>query len=93
MPARARSVGVNAVMSAKLIVPRLGTSAPARHFTSVLLPEPFGPIRPRNSLSPTVTAALSSAVSLPKSFEDDEPKVDLAPHQPFSELTRCTSAS
>ena len=48
MPARARSVGDNAVMSlpAKLTLPSVGVSAPAMHFISVLLPEPFGPIRP-----------------------------------------------
>jgi hypothetical protein len=48
IPARARSVGVNAVMSVlmKLTLPVVGTSAPATHFISVLLPEPFGPIRP-----------------------------------------------
>src|SRR5437588_7855143 len=70
MPARARSVGVNAVMSVlmKETLPCVGTSAPAIHFISVLLPEPFGPIRPWNSFSPTVSAAPSSAVSLPKIF-------------------------
>ena len=48
MPARARSVGVNAVISVlmKETLPSVGTSAPAMHFISVLLPEPFGPIRP-----------------------------------------------
>src|SRR5437588_7737951 len=70
MPARARSVGVNAVMSVlmKETLPCVGTSAPAIHFISVLLPEPFGPIRPWNSFSPTVSAAPSSAVSFPKIF-------------------------
>jgi hypothetical protein len=31
---------------ANQIVPSDGDSAPAMHFNSVLLPEPFGPIRP-----------------------------------------------
>ncbi len=48
MPARARSAGVACVISRppNATVPEVGVSAPATHFISVLLPEPFGPIRP-----------------------------------------------
>src|SRR5260370_16062530 len=70
MPARVRSEGDSAVMSwsARRTLPSVGCSAPATHFISVLLPEPFGPIRPWNSFSLTVSAAPSSAVSLPKTL-------------------------
>src|ERR1700730_14285877 len=68
MPARARSAGDAPVIShpAKLIVPLVGTSAPATHFINVLLPEPFGPIRPWNSFSAMVRLAPLSAVNFPK---------------------------
>jgi len=48
MPARARSAGVAGVMSRppKKTEPWVGISAPATHFIKVLLPDPFGPIRP-----------------------------------------------
>src|SRR6185312_7538396 len=67
-PARARSAGESPAMSrpAKRMVPAVGVSAPAMHFISVLLPEPFGPMRPWNSPSSTTSPASSSAVSLPK---------------------------
>ena len=47
-PRRERSAGVAVVMSApsKRIVPSLAKCAPASAFSSVLLPEPFGPISP-----------------------------------------------
>src|SRR6187455_1448924 len=67
MPARARSAGEAREMSAppNITVPDVGISAPATHFISVLLPEPFGPIRPWNSFSATVRSAPFRAVSLP----------------------------
>src|ERR1700730_6899239 len=70
MPARARSEGDRAVMSwsAQRTLPSVGCSAPATHFISVLLPEPVEPVRPWNSFSLTVSAAPSSAVSLPKTL-------------------------
>src|ERR1700693_133478 len=68
MPARARSEGDSAVMSwsAKRTLPSVGCSAPATHFISVLLPDPFRPIRPWNSFSLTGSGATSSAVGSPK---------------------------
>src|SRR3979411_2602672 len=70
MPARARSAGENCVISRppKDTAPSVGISAPAMHFISVLLPEPFGPIRPWNSLSATVRSAPTNAVNLTKIF-------------------------
>src|ERR1700730_14783904 len=70
MPARARSAGEAHVMSRppNSTVPWVATSAPATHFISVLLPDPFGPIRPWNSFSATVSSAPFKAVSLPKTL-------------------------
>src|SRR3984957_7718934 len=67
MPARARSAGGARVISLppKVTVPAVGTSAPATHFISVLLPKPFGPIRPWNSFSAMLRLAPLSAVSFP----------------------------
>src|ERR1700751_1049088 len=53
---------------AKRIAPCVGCSAPAMHFISVLLPDPFGPINPWNSLSPTLRSTPFRAVSRPKSL-------------------------
>src|SRR5262245_4950109 len=53
---------------AKRIIPSVGSSAPATHFMSVLLPEPFGPMRPWNSFSPTVRSTPPRAVSCPKTL-------------------------
>src|SRR5262245_37478826 len=70
MPARARSVGVSMVTSrpAKRIVPLVGSSAPATHFSSVLLPEPLGPMRPWNSFSSTIRSTPLRAISRPKAL-------------------------
>src|SRR6516164_3711900 len=70
MPARARLVGVSMVMSRppKRIAPSVGISAPATHFSSVLLPEPLGPMRPRNSFSPTIRSTPLKATSRPKTL-------------------------
>src|SRR5262249_34179112 len=38
------------------------------HFSSVLLPEPLGPIRPWNSFSPTVRSTLRRAMIRPKAL-------------------------
>src|ERR1700753_2678602 len=53
---------------AKRIVPPVGISAPAMHLTSVLLPEPLGPMRPWNSCSSTVRFTPLNAVSRANSF-------------------------
>src|SRR5215831_17798810 len=70
MPARARSVGVSMVTSRppRRIVPLVGSSAPATHFSSVLLPEPLGPMRPWNSFSPTIRSTPLRAASRPKTL-------------------------
>ena len=66
-PARERSGGIALVISrpATAMVPAVGNSAPATHLSSVVLPEPLGPIRPWNDRSRTMRSALSSAVSAP----------------------------
>src|SRR5204862_6259130 len=52
----------------KWIRPPLGSSAPAMHLSSVLVPEPFGPIRPCSCPSSTTKSTELSAVSCPKAF-------------------------
>src|SRR5262245_35643799 len=52
----------------KRIVPLVGSSAPATHFSSVLLPEPLGPMRPWNSFSPTVRSTPRKAIKRPKAL-------------------------
>src|SRR2546430_13727369 len=52
----------------KVMRPALGSSAPAMHFSSVLLPEPFGPIRPWSCPSSTTKSTSPSAASCPNIF-------------------------
>src|SRR5271154_2725306 len=49
----------------KRIEPAVGASVPDSRLKIVLLPEPFGPIRPRISPSPTLKAILDTAVNPP----------------------------
>src|SRR3954465_8934269 len=51
---------------AKAILPVSGRCAPAIAFSSVLLPEPFGPISPWKLPGRTVTSTPSKALSAPK---------------------------
>src|SRR6186713_613107 len=53
---------------AKLIEPAVGTSVPDSMLKMVLLPEPFGPIRPRISPCSTRNDTLLTAVKPPKRF-------------------------
>ena len=50
----------------KRIEPAFGLSAPAIRLKIVLLPDPFGPIRPRISPSPTAKPTSLTAVKPPK---------------------------
>ena len=50
----------------KRTVPVSLASVPHRQLTSVLLPEPFGPMRPRRSPALTVSEIPSSATKPPK---------------------------
>src|SRR5689334_6339936 len=50
----------------KVIVPASGRCAPAIAFSSVLLPEPLGPISPWKLPGRTVTSTPSRALSAPK---------------------------
>src|SRR5262252_1230371 len=70
MPARARLVGVSGVTSRppKQIAPSVGISAPATHFSSVLLPEPLGPMRPQSSFSPMIRSTPLTATNRPKTL-------------------------
>src|SRR5258705_8012526 len=51
---------------ARLIVPRSGGWMPVMRLTSVVLPAPFGPMRPRISPAPIVRATSLVATSPPK---------------------------
>src|ERR1700740_3206606 len=53
---------------AKRTTPAVGVSAPAIPFLSGLFPEPFGPMRPWNSFSPTVRSTPRNAVKRAKTF-------------------------
>jgi len=68
MPRRARKCGGNCVMSSpqNTTLPTCGRSAPEMQLISVVLPEPFGPIRPNRSPFLMSTLILSSAVKPPK---------------------------
>ena len=68
MPRRARKCGGSWVMSSpqKTTLPTWGRSAPEMQLISVVLPEPFGPIRPNRSPFLISTLILSSAVKPPK---------------------------
>ena len=57
-----------ATQNAKLIDPAVGTSVPDSMLKIVLLPEPFGPIRPRISPCSTRNDTLLTAVKPPKRF-------------------------
>src|SRR5262245_1666402 len=52
----------------KTIEPAVGTSVPDSMLKIVLLPEPFGPIRPRISPVSTLNDTLLTAVKPPKRF-------------------------
>ena len=67
MPRRARKWGGNWVMSSpqNTTLPVWGRSAPEMQLISVVLPEPFGPIRPNRSPFLISTLILSSAVKPP----------------------------
>src|SRR5712692_9570150 len=74
MPACATRYAGSPAISAprKRTDPALGRSAPATRLKRVLLPEPFGPMRPRNSPSATSKETPFTAVNPPKvlvSFE------------------------
>ena len=58
MPRRARRCGGSWVMSSpqNTTLPACGRSAPEMQLISVVLPEPFGPIRPNRSPLPDVDA-------------------------------------
>ena len=53
---------------ANSIEPAVGTSVPDSMLKIVLLPEPFGPIRPRISPCSTLNDTLLTAVKPPKRF-------------------------
>src|SRR3954464_2144763 len=53
---------------ANVIEPAVGTSVPDSMLKIVLLPEPFGPIRPRISPCSTLNDTLLTAVKPPKRF-------------------------
>ena len=50
----------------KRMLPASLRSVPEMQFTSVLLPDPLGPIRPSRSPGRTIRSTLSSAVKPPK---------------------------
>src|SRR6266849_4495639 len=68
MPACATRYAGSPAISAprKRTDPALGRSAPAMRLKRVLLPEPFGPMRPRNSPSATSKETPFTAVNPPK---------------------------
>ena len=68
MPRRVRTCGGNRVMSSprNTTVPASVRNAPEMQLISVVLPEPFGPIRPKRSPGRMSTLTLSSAVKPPK---------------------------
>src|ERR1035437_4720213 len=68
MPSRACASGVALVTSWPLnrMVPAVGCRSPARQLKNVLLPAPFGPIRPTMSPSVTLRSAPSTARKPPK---------------------------
>src|SRR5262245_782915 len=67
-PARLRSCAVRPfiIVPSKRTVPVSLTSVPQMQFTSVDLPEPFGPISPTRSPGETDSAMASSATKPPK---------------------------
>src|SRR6185436_11768417 len=64
------------------IDPAVGTSVPDSMLKIVLLPEPFGPIRPRISPCSTRNDTLFTAVKPPKRFT--RPSTVSTPDAPFS---------
>src|SRR6516162_8960437 len=68
MPRCERWFGGNVVISSppNSTDPLLGRSAPEMQLTSVVFPEPFGPIRPKRSPLRIPTLMLSSATKPPK---------------------------
>ena len=70
-PSAARWCGRRRVMScpSKTIDPVSLYSAPEMQLMSVVLPEPFGPIRPRRSFAPSSSSMPSSATKPPKRLE------------------------
>ena len=68
MPRWQTSAGASPAISRpwKRIEPRLGRSAPEIRLKIVLLPEPFGPMRPRISPSASPNATSLTAVKPPK---------------------------
>src|ERR1700740_2143909 len=68
MPRRARMFGANWVTSSppKTTAPLFGRSAPEMQLTSVVFPEPLGPISPKRSPLRISTLILSSATKPPK---------------------------
>src|SRR3954466_161462 len=69
---------------AKLIEPAVGTSVPDSMLKIVLLPEPFGPIRPRISPCSTRNDTLLTAVKPPKRFTN--PSTVSTPEPPLTRL-------
>ncbi len=68
MPRRVRRCAGSRVMSASsnVIAPWSHRSAPEMQLIMVVLPEPFGPIRPRRSLAPRCRSTELSATNPPK---------------------------
>ena len=53
-------------LAVELISPEVGRSAPEIRFIIVVLPEPFGPIRPSTSFSASLNDIFSTATRPPK---------------------------
>ncbi len=71
MPRRVRwyAGSVEMFSPAKVIVPASLRSAPETQLMSVVLPEPFGPIRPKRSPGATAMLTSVSAAKPPKCLE------------------------
>src|SRR5579871_1470529 len=68
MPRRARMLGGNRVISSppNTTAPLFGRKAPEMQLTSVVFPDPLGPIRPKRSPFRISTLMFSSATNPPK---------------------------